>query len=141
MYHTCELTRACTGVSSWHDSVLAKAAFHSAARDLWSVPVRVGCYLATRRTGQPRLTAQHAVVRSFMGIESLVANNLFQRLSLMFTQPRLYPPDHVIRHMRPLKVSRSGRAGLVAVCDSCVSVCRCTCTPPSSSAGSDCCGW
>lgn len=39
-----------------------------------------------------------------MGIESLLANSLFQRLSLMFTQPRLYPPDHVIRHMKPTKV-------------------------------------
>jgi len=43
-------------------------------------------------------------LRRFMGVESLLANPLFQRVSLLFTQPRLYPPDHVIRHMRPMKV-------------------------------------
>lgn len=40
----------------------------------------------------------------YMGIESLVNNRFFQRVTLLFTQPRLYPPDHVIRHMRPAKV-------------------------------------
>lgn len=40
----------------------------------------------------------------YMGVESLSSNALFKRVQLMFTEPRLYPPDHFIRKMPTHKV-------------------------------------
>ena len=39
-----------------------------------------------------------------MGMETLVNNRFFQRITLVFTQPRLYPPAHVIRHLPSMTV-------------------------------------